>query len=74
MSREELTPILKLFQKVAQGGTLPNSFSEALHQRDTKTRQRCHKKKKRKLQASITDEHRRKNPEQDTSKQNSTPH
>ena len=27
--REELTPILKLFQNIADGGTLPNSFYEA---------------------------------------------
>ena len=27
--REELTPILKLFQNIAEGGTLPNSFYEA---------------------------------------------
>ena len=37
---------------------LPNSFSEA----DTKTRQRHHEK--RKLLASIPDEHRHKNPQQ----------
>ena len=57
--QEELTPILlKLFQKNAEEGKLPNSFCEA-----TITlipRQRCHKK--RKLQANITDEHRCKNP------------
>ena len=29
---------------------------------------------KRKLQATITDEHRRKNPQQNTSKQNPTTH
>ena len=70
--REELTPILlKLFQNIAEGGTLPNSFYEATIT-DTKTRQRCHKK--RKLQANVTDEHRCKNPQQNTSKQNPTAH
>ena len=54
--REELTPIwLKFFQKIAEGGKLPNSFYEAtitlIYQN-----QRWHKK--RKLQANITDEYR----------------
>ena len=44
--REELTPILlKLFQNIAEGGTLPKSFYEVTDP-DTKTRQRCHKKRK----------------------------
>ena len=71
--REDLTPILlKLFQKSAEEGTLPSSFCEGHHHPDTKTRQRYHKK--RKLQANITDEHRCKNPQQNTSKLNSIVH
>ena len=42
------------------------------HHPDTKNRQRCHKK--RKLQADITDEHRSKNPQQSTGKQNPAAH
>ena len=70
--REELTPILlKLFQNMAEGGTLLNSFYDH-HHPDTKTRQRHHKE--RKLQANITDEHICKNPPQNSSKQNPTAH
>ena len=71
--REELTPILlKLFQNIAKGRTLPSSFYNGHHYPDTKTRQRCHKK--RKLQTNITEEHRCKNPQQNSSKQNPTAH
>ena len=63
--------LLKLFQKIAEEGTYKLILQGHYHP-DTKTRQRQHTK--RKLQASITDEHRHKNPQQNFSEQNSTTH
>ena len=70
--REELTPIfLKLFQNTAGGGPFPNSFYEATITPISKP-DKC--VTKRKLQATITGEHRCKNPQQNTSKQNPAVH
>ena len=55
--REELTPILlKVFQKIAEEGKLPNSFYEATITLIPKPDKNATQKSK--LQANITDEHR----------------
>ena len=69
--REDLMPTcLRLFQKIAEEGTLPNSFYKATITLIPKPDK--HNTQKRKLQANIADKHRCENPQQNFSKQNST--
>ena len=74
--------LLKLFQKTAEEGTLPNSLYKAtitlIHKLDkenthayTHTHTHTHTHT---LQANITDEHGYKNPQQNFNKQNSATH
>ena len=61
--------LLKLSQKTTDKGTLPNSVYEV-----TITLVAKPKKTHKKLQANITDEHRFKNSQQNSTKQNSRTH
>ena len=61
---------LNLFQEIAEHGTLPNSFYMATITLIPKPGK--DNTQKGKLQANITDKHRCKNPQQKSSKQNST--
>ena len=68
--RKELTPIFfKLFQKIAEGETIPNSFCEA-----TITLIPKDKDTSKKLWANIIGKYRCKNPQQNSSKPNPATH
>ena len=69
---EKITPIiLKLFQQYSGGWNTPKLMARDQQHPDTKTKDST---RQRKLQISITDEHRHKNPQQNTSNQNPTTH
>ena len=72
--REELIPfLLKFFQKIAEEGTLPNSFYKATITLIPKPKTTT-KKENYRSKLQVTDEHRCKNPKENFSKQNSATH
>ena len=62
--------IIKTLQKISEEGKLPNSFYEATITLISKPYKNA--TQKRKLQANITDKHRRKNTQPNSNKQNPT--
>ena len=70
--REELMPVFLKLPKNPGGRNTSKLILQGYNHPDTKTRKR--QQEKRKLQANITDEHRCKNPQQNSSKQNPTIH
>ena len=63
---------LKIFKKPSEEGILPNSFYKATITLIPKPGK--DNTQKRKLQVNITEEHRCKSPQQNSSKENSTTH
>ena len=72
IGEELITVFLKCIHKIAEGGTLPKSFCETNITMIPKPDKGNNNNKK--LKTNITDEHRCKNPQQNSSKQNSTAH
>ena len=70
--REELMPVLLNSFKNCRGRNTSKLILQGHQHPDTKTRQRCHKK--RKLQANITAEYRCKNSQQNPSRSKGTMH